>query len=627
MFTKKTALATFCLAGMSLQSLAQAPNAPIKLYLDARQASQKMLHGRLILPVKPGDLTLLYPKWIPGEHGPTGPILNLTGLKLTANGKMIPWERDPVEMFAVRCKVPAGAAEIVATYDFLYSGNTDGFSSGASATSQLAVISWNQALLYPGGNKSDDLKYEAHLMLPEGWKYGTALQTTTESAEGIAFKPVSLTTLVDSPVAAGVHFRKIPIGDDDGKKHEIDLIGDSEASLGMPDGMIASYKQLVKETGVLFGARHYGQYKFLFTLSDHVASFGLEHHESSDDRVGEKTFTDESKRKNSASLLPHEFFHSWNGKYRRPAGLATSSYDQPMKGELLWVYEGLTDYYGEVLASRCGLYTPADIRERFASVASDMENAVGRKWRPLADTAVAAQLLYSAPREWQAVRRGTDFYSEGDLLWLEVDTIIRQKTEGKSSLDDFCRAFHGGKNSLPLVKSYVLNDIVTDLNRIAPYDWSGFFKSRVYDVNPHAPLGGIENSGWKLVFNEIPNEYDKSGEDSNKSASFITTLGFSVSENGNVSDLLPGSPAALAGVSPGQKVIAVNGKKYSAEGMKDAVTAAKTPSVNIEVLAEDGDNYRTFKLDYHGGLRYPHLERDTSKPDLLTEIMKAHAKR
>ena len=626
MFRKNSLLWFSCFIGLSLSGIASAQNSTIKLYLDARQASQKALHGRLILPVKSGELTLLYPKWIPGEHGPTGPILNLIGLKLTANDKTIPWERDQAEMFAVRCKVPAGVTEIAATYDFLYSGNTDGFSSGASATSQLAVINWNQALLYPAGTKSDDLKYEAHLMLPEGWKYGTALQTATESAEGIAFKPVSLTTLIDSPVATGVHFRKIPIGDDDGKNHEIDLIGDSEACLAMPDGMIASYKQLVKETGVLFGARHYGQYKFLFTLSDHVASFGLEHHESSDDRVGEKTFTDESKRKNSASLLPHEFFHSWNGKYRRPAGLATSSYDQPMKGELLWVYEGLTDYYGEVLASRCGLYTLSDIRERFASVASDMENAVGRKWRPLADTAVAAQLLYNAPREWQAFRRGTDFYSEGDLIWLEVDTIIRQKTQGKKSLDDFCRAFHGGQNSLPLVKPYVLNDIVKDLNRIAPYEWSGFFKSRVYDVNPHAPLGGIENAGWKLVFNETPNEYDKSGEDSNKYASFIATLGFSVGENGNVSDLLPGSPAALAGVSPGQKVIGVNGKKYSAEGMKDAISAAKTPSVIIELLAEDGDNFRTFKLDYHGGLRYPHLERDATKPDLLTEIIKAHAK-
>ena len=608
-----------CLASGSL-----AQNVPVRLYVDAKQAPQKVLHGRLVMPVKSGELTLMYPKWIPGEHGPTGPLMNLTGLKLSSGGKVLSWERDPVEMYAIKCQIPAGVTELEATYDFLFSGSTDGFSAGASATSQLAVISWNQVLLYPKGAKSDDLKYEAHLSLPADWKFGTALNATQESAEGISFKPVSLTTLVDSPVAAGKHFRAIPLGDDAGKNHEIDLIGDSEAALAMPDTMISSYKQLVRETGILFGARHYSQYKFLFTLSDHVSSFGLEHHESSDDRLAEKAFVEEGQRKTSAGLLPHEFFHSWNGKYRRPAGLATSAYEEPMKGELLWVYEGLTDYYGEVLASRCGLYTLADFRERLASTASQMDSTVGRKWRPLADTATAAQLLYTAPREWQAFRRGTDFYPEGDLIWLEADSIIRKNTAGAKSLDDFCKLFHGGENSLPSVKPYGLTDVLATLNQVTPYDWKGFFKQRVYDVNAKAPLGGIENCGWKLVYNDIPNELDKASEDSNKYADFYSTLGFTLSENGNVKDIIPGSPSFLAGVSPGQKVMAVNGKKYTPEAMREAIKGGVKSS--IDLLMEDGDNYQTLPIQYHGGLRYPHLERDESKPDLLTEIIKAHAK-
>ncbi|MGH9354474.1 MAG: M61 family peptidase, partial [Terriglobia bacterium] len=403
----------------------------------------------------PGPLTLYYPKWIPGEHAPDGPILNLTGLKFSANGEPVRWRRDLLDMFAFHVTVPAGAATLDVKLDYIEPEATSGFSAGASATDKLLVLSWNQNLLYPSGMRAQEIIYHPTLRLPEGWKFGTALPVEKQSGSGIEFKPVALNRLVDSPVIAGQYLRVVnvtPPGEP--IHHEMDIAADSEAALDISPTLVGNYTNLVAQTWALFGARHYRDYHFLLTLSDHVAHFGLEHHESDDSRVQERSLIDPNLRLLMADLLPHEFVHSWNGKFRRPADLSPDYYDKPMQDDLLWVYEGLTNYLGDLLATRTGLWTPRQYREYLASVAAMLgPGRPGRTWRPLQDTADAAQLLYFAPDEWTNWRRSVDYYQEGDLIWLEVNTKIRSLTHGHKSLKDFCRLFYGGPNEGPQLKT------------------------------------------------------------------------------------------------------------------------------------------------------------------------------
>jgi predicted metalloprotease with PDZ domain len=606
-----------------------APLAPITIALDATDAPRKILHAHLRIPAKPGPLTLLYPKWIPGEHGPTGPITDLAGLKISAGGTSVPWRRDDVEMCAFHVNVPAGADALEVALDFLLPATTDGFSSAASSTANLAVLSWNQVLLYPEGYASDDLIYEARLTLPDGWKYGTALPemrpqiTFGRGKSGpINFKPVSLTTLVDSPVIAGSHFRTIKLTESAAPSFQIDMVSDSDAALEMSPEQIANYTRLVVETNKLFGGHHYEHYHFLYTLSDYVAHFGLEHHESSDDRVAERTLLDEPLRKASADLLPHEFVHSWNGKYRRPAGLATPDYEQPMKGELLWVYEGLTEYLGSILAARSGLRSTEDQHEHLAVIAAYLDRYPGRTWRALLDTTVAAQLLYNAQGAWNSWRRGVDFYDEGELIWLEADTIIRQQTKGARSLDDFCRRFHGAPNTAPMVKPYTFDEVVNTMNDVAPYDWRAFFNQRLNSNDPRAPLGGLVNGGWRLVYTDVQSDYEKALEGANKTADFSYSIGIKLGEDGGIGDTMPGMPAYAAGLGPGMKIIGVNRNAFSVEAVREAIRAAKDSSAAIELLVQNGGSLKAYQISYHDGERFPHLEREPSHPDLLQQIIK-----
>jgi predicted metalloprotease with PDZ domain len=595
--------------------------APINIAVDATEAPRKILHARLSIPASPGPLTLMYPKWIPGEHGPTGPITDLAGLKVSAAGKTIPWRRDEVEMYAFHIDVPAATTAIDVSLDFLLPATVSGFSSAASATARLAVINWNQVLLYPQGWGSDQLTYIASLRLPEGWSHGTALPAAEEKGGTIKFKPVSLTTLVDSPVIAGSRFRSIKLTEGAGPSFEIDMVSDNAEALMMSPDDIAHYRRLVAEAEALFGAHHYQHYHFLYTLSDYTAHFGLEHHESSDDRVAERTLLDPSLRKYNAGLLPHEFVHSWNGKYRRPAGLATPSYEQPMKGELLWVYEGLTEYLGDILTPRCGLWSAEEYRDNLARIAAYLDRYPGRTWRPLIDTTVAAQLLYGASSGWASWRRGVDFYDEGELLWLEADVLIRQKTNGARSLDDFCKRFHGGQNTPPTLKTYTFDDVVNTLNEVAPYDWRGLLTTRLNSTDARAPMGGISGAGWKLVFTEVQSDYLKAYEQAKKSADFSFSIGLLIGEDGSITDVIPNTVAAGAGLGPGMKLTAVNGSRYSIQGLHEAVRAAKSRSISIDLMVENGEMVKPCKLDYHDGERFPHLERDASKPDLLEKII------
>ncbi len=447
----------------------------MKLRVDITDAPRHILHASMTIPAKPGPMTLLYPEWIPGEHGPTGPIVDLVGLKITAAGKTIPWTRDAVNMYAFHVTVPAGASALDATFDFISPPDAAGFTSGASATTELAVLNWNQVLLYPQGVPSDQWQLQASLKVPNGWKYGTALPIARESGNEIEFKPSPLNTLIDSPVSAGAHYRTIELGNSLGESHYLHVAGDSERAIELSDDLIQHYKNLVQETGALFESRHYRSYHFLLTLSDHVASFGLEHHESSDDRIGERGMIDDVTRKVNADLLPHEFTHSWNGKYRRPAGLATPDYAEPMKGGLLWVYEGLTQYLGQILTPRSGLLTPEEFREDLAITAAALDHKYGRDWRPLEDTAVAAQLLYNSREDYAGYRRGVDYYDEGTLIWLEADVLIRDLSRGAKSLNDFCRSFEGGPGGTPALQNIYVRRCCGRIKRRPALRLGGFF--------------------------------------------------------------------------------------------------------------------------------------------------------
>jgi predicted metalloprotease with PDZ domain len=599
---------------------------PIRLAVDATQAPQKILHARMQIPVQAGPFTLVYPKWLPGEHMPTGPIIQVAGLKFSGGGKTIPWRRDLVDMFAFHLDVPAGVTTLDAELDFLLSAPGQGYSSGASATASLDVLSWNTVLLYPAGRKARDVTFLPSLRLPAGWKFGTALPGAKQTGDTVEFAEVPLDTLVDSPVLAGKYFRTIQLTPGQNPRHVMDIAADSAAALAMPPDMELEFRQLVDETGALYGSRHYRDYHFLVTLSDDVAHFGLEHHESSDDRTYERSLIDDVERIYFAGLLPHEMTHSWNGKYRRPADLTTPDFQQPMKDDLLWVYEGLTEYLGDVLTARSGLWTTGQMRENLARLAAMYTNQPGRAWRPLQDTADSAPFLYEAKDDWSNWRRGTDFYDESELLWLDVDSMIRKQTSGQKSMNDFCKAFHGGPGGEPALKTYRFEDVVATLNGVAPYDWAGFLRARLDGLSANTPIEGVEASGWKLVYNEAPNEIEADRGAVKGQADLSYSIGMTVSEDGLVIDVMHGGPAYNAGIGPGMKVAAVYGQQFSTEALKEAVVAAQSATSPIQILVANGAQFQTFSVDYHGGLRYPHLERDSSKTDYLSEILRPLAR-
>ncbi len=595
----------------------------IRVNVDATDAPRRIFHVHLTMPAKSGPMTLLYPEWIPGEHGPTGPVVDLVGLRITGNGQTIPWKRDDVNMFAFHVNVPAGVSSLDVVFDQISPPDASGFTSGASTTTELAVLNWNQLLLYPDGTKSDAVRFQASLKVPDGWRYGTALPIARESGNQIEFQPSSLTTLVDSPVSTGKHYKTVELGRDGSIAHYLHLAGDSDRAVDITPQQIEHYKNLVKEAGALFGSRHYRSYHFLYTLSDHVASFGLEHHESSDDRVGERGLTDPNVEKFEADLLPHEFTHSWNGKFRRPAGLATGDYSDPMKGDLLWVYEGLTQYLGEILTPRSGLLTPAEFREKLAMTAAALDRKEGRKWRPLEDTAVAAQILYGARSDYAEYRRGVDYYDEGTLIWLDADVTIRKMSGGKKSLNDFCKLFHGGPGGAPALKTYTFDDVVAALNSVQPYDWAAFLRDRVQKIQPRAPMGGIEGGGWKLIYTADRSGMWRAFEEERKQANLMYSIGLIVKEDGAVADIAFGGAAQKAGVAPDDRLIAVNNRQFTADVLRQAVAASKG---GIDLLVKSGEYYRVARVDYSGGEKYPHLVRDESKPDLLSEIIRPIAK-
>ena len=594
----------------------------ITISVDATNAPRKIFHARLTIPASAGTLTLYYPKWIPGEHGPTGPIQDLTGLQFTANGQTLKWRRDLLDGWTFHVEVPAGASAVNASLDFVSPTGEEGlFTGGASATDKMTVLSWNTVLLYPAGWTSDELTYQASLRLPEGWKFGTPLPIASQSGSEIKFNPVPLSTLVDSPVIAGQYLRIVPLSEN--PRQELDIAADHPGDLDAPQEVLDPYKSLTDQALKLFGAQHFRDYHFLYSLSDHVAHFGLEHHESNDSRTSERSLVDPDPRLLASGLLSHEYVHSWNGKYRRPADLTTPDYEKPMQDDLLWVYEGLTSYLGDLLSARSGIRNPNEYRENLAAMAARLDHVPGRIWRNLQDTADGVPWMQGAPPQWESWRRTVDYYDEDVLNWLWVDTIIREQTHGQKSLDDFCKLFHGGQSGPPEVKTYTFDDVVNTLNQVAAYDWRSFWTERLTNHGPGAPLTGIERSGWKLVYDENPSELTKVRKRELKEVDAEYSIGLLLDENGNIIDTVEGMPAAKAGIGPGMKLAAINGRRFSADVLSDALRAGKNSSEPLELLIENTEYFKTFKIDYHGGEKYAHLVRDESKPDVLSEIIKA----
>ena len=597
---------------------------PIRLTVDLRDAPRQVYHARETIPVAPGVVGLRYAKWIPGEHMPSGPITDLVGLRITASDTPLSWQRDPEDMYLLRVDVPEHVDRIDVALDYL-TPTVPGLSGNSSAaTTQLAMLAWNTVALYPDGEKASEIRFEPIIELPAGWEPATSLRTSDRNGSRVTYDVVSLETLIDSPVISGAHHRSLLLPAPAGlPNHTVQLVADSDAAIGTDLPVYKAFDHIVPEAFAIFGAHHYRDYVFLVGLSDHFTPSGLEHHESSDNRLTERELIEKDLRSRYGDVFAHEYVHSWNAKYKRPAGLATMDYQRPMVGDLIWVYEGLTQYLGQVLATRSGFWSDEQAREQFAQQAASLAYTPGRQWRTLLDTSRSAQLLYPARTDGSAWRRSYDFYSEGAMLWLEVDALIRQGSKGRRSIDDFCKAFFGPPTSPPQVIPFTRAELVDALNSVTPLDWETFFHERVDTLQAAPPTRGIEAAGWKLVYDDKPNSILESlaSDPASIGIDLRYSLGIRLSQHGQIIDVVQGQAAAVAGVSVGSEIVAVNSRAYSRERLTDAIEYAARARVPIELLVKNADQYSTFRLDYHDGERYPHLARDATKPDLLSKIL------
>ena len=627
--------ALFCL--ISLRAHAQTGPRPIQIVADLTEAPRKLYHAEIDLPVKAGPLTLVTPEWIPGNHRPNGPVENITGAVFTVNGQTLAWRRDDVNLFEFHLTIPNGATTLHAHLDCIVTSR---------ANTKLAVLEWEKLLLYPANVPVRDILIQPSVTAPSGWGIGTALsplengQTpppntgVDESAHAplqgsttTRYAPTTVEQLEDSPVIAGQYFHEFPLAPDVTPKHYIDVVADEEADANLRPEFLAEISNLVRETGPMYGSRHYSVYHFLLTLSDTAGGEGLEHGQSSDNGVREKEFSDAAHQIGEADLLPHEFTHSWNGKYRRPARLYQPDFSTPQQGDLLWVYEGMTQYLGNVLAARSGLKSQEQYRDLLAMSAASLDEKPGREWRSTEDAAISSSILRAPDLAWGNWRRAQDYYQEGELVWLDADTLIRKLTNDKKSLNDFTRVFLGkGGNTGPLIVPYELPEIVADLNQIAPYDWAKFFHDRIVDINPRADLDGIERGGYKLVFTDKPTKGEtalaSSGSRRGAGVNVWYSLGLRVTSDGTISDVRWNGPGDKAKLSPGQRIFAVNGLVFSPTVLKDAVRDAKGKSEPIHLILQASQFVSLADIDYHDGERYPALVRIEGTPDYLDEITK-----
>lgn len=621
----------FCLLGLPFSMRAQVPAAApavsdqdypgvISLAVDATDVSRRIYRVRERIPVQPGPLKLWYPQWIPGNHAATGPINQFAGLLIAGNDQRIEWQRDPLDVYAFHLQVPPGVTTLDIEFQSLSPTADD--QGRVAMTTELMSVQWSRLLLYPAGYDARRIRFEPSLRLPEGWRFGSALETAGTEGGVNRFQALALVDLLDSPVYAGRYFRRFDL--DPGAKVPVhlDVVADAPELLEAKPEILAAHRALVKQADRVFGARPFVHYDFLLALSDQFSGIGLEHHQSSENGTfpgyltGDAPFTDNY-------LLPHEYVHSWNGKFMRPAMLWTPHYNTPMQDDLLWVYEGQTEFWAWVLATRTGLYTPPQAQEVIAATAATYAHRAGRAWRNLQDTVYQGIVDFNdAPQAWESWQRGYDFYDEGILVWLDVDMRLRELSKGKRSLDDFARDFLGGYGGRVEARRYAFDDVVQALDRVQAHDWAAYLRDRVDRHGPAAPLGGLVRAGWKLVYNDTPNAAIADAEGDGEYDDFRFSLGVSIaSDEGRINEVLWDGPAYRAGIAKDMQVVAVNGIAYKAERLKRAVIAAKPGTQSIELLLRQGEAYRSARIDYHGGLRYPHLERIGGTPDRLQQVL------
>jgi len=611
--------------GWSHAAIAAGPT--LQIEVDARDLPRRLLHTRIQMPCQPGKLRLWFPKWVPGTHGPGGPVQNVGGLRLeTPDGKPVPWRRDEIEPYRVECDVPDGVRSINVRLDVICNQPAvaaAGYLSYGNAS--VGIINWSTCLLYPEGPSRDDIRVHLSLRLPQDWRFATALKTEPAPAESgrATFQTVSLGELVDSPLVGGEHLRTISLDSGAYPPAFLDLVSESPGALEIGPNVVQLYSRVVREAGELFGACHYSEYHFLVTCSDDLGYLGLEHLTSSLNGVYEHDLKDDARRKGwVANLLPHEYVHSWCGKFRRPAGMCTPDFHTPEKTKLLWVYEGLAEYLGEVLMVRSGLVDLKEYREMLALTISTLSHREGRRWRSLEDTAVASHLLRRGNPNWIDLRREQDYYFEGLLIWLEADAIIRACSQGKNSLDDFCRKFLGKNPSTAKVVPYELPDVMKVLRELADFDWEQFLTVRVTQPQEALPLDVVGRCGYRLQYATQPSAYLTHHE--RDSITARDSLGLTFSGDGSIVNVIPGMIGDRAGLAPGMKVIGVNNKTFSRQRLLDAL-ADSVAARKIELLLIEGERFRTVVLNYADGPRYLELVRDESKPDILAEILKPRA--
>ena len=618
----RTLLATALLASATLLHAAE-QKPPITITADLSDASRRLFHAEIELPVKAGPLTLTTPEWIPGNHRPTGPAEDITGVVFTANGHTIPWRRDDSDLFAFHLLIPKGVTSLHAHLDCIVTHRI---------TDKIAVLEWEKLLLYPAKTPVRSIAIQPSVTVPTAWGIGTALTPISpydpqHPAGGtVNYALTNVEQLEDSPVITGEYFHEFALAPDVTPKHFIDVVSDEKEDSNLRPALLAELANLVRETGALYTSRHYNQYHFLLTLSDVAGGEGLEHGQSSDNGVGEKGFSDARHQLAESDLLSHEFTHSWNGKYRRPNNLYQTDFHEIQQGSLLWVYEGMTHYLGNVLAARSGLKTQAQYRDMLALSAAELEYKTGREWRSTGDTAIAASILRGGSPVWSNWKRGQDYYQEGELLWLDADTLIRKQTNNEKSLNDFEHIFLGkGGDTGPLIVTYGFDELVKDLNQVTPYDWATFLHDRVDNLHPHADLAGIEQGGYKLVFTDKQTDSEKtltSTEGRRAGIDVWYSIGIRATSEGKISDVRWSGPADKARFAPGQRILAVNGRAFSTDVLREAIKQSKSSSSPLRFITESETYINNVEVDYHDGERYPSLERIASAPAYLDDITK-----
>ena len=594
----------------------------IRLSVDASDLERRIVHVHETLSGVGTDTVLLYPKWLPGTHAPEGTIDRLAGIRITANGAPVSWSRDPVDVFAFHVHPGSGVRSIDIDFDYL--SPTSPKVGAIEISRDILLLEWNELVLYPAGYFARQIPVEASLTLPVDWKLASALETMTASGRETKFKRVSLETFIDSPVYAGRYTARLDLDPNGAAPVHLNLFADRPELLAVKPEQLQAHRSLVQQAYKVFGSHHYAHYDFLYSLSDQVQQNGLEHHQSSEDGSDPDSFTEWNKTASGRDLLAHEFTHSWNGKFRRPADLWTPNYNVPMQDSLLWVYEGQTQYWGQVLTARSGLWTQQQALDQIALTAAYYDVQAGRRWRALQDTTNDEIINPRRPMSWPNWQRFEDYYEESQLIWLDADTLIRERSQGKRSLDDFARTFFGIYEGSFTTVAYTFDDVVKALNTVEPYDWAAFLRARLDSVGKPAPLDGLRRGGYKLVFSDTPSELLKEHEDHSKRVNLLFSIGVEIDDkDGSVREVLWDSAAFKAKVTESSVLLAINGAAYSADVLKDAIRSAKGTKLPIELIVKSGDRYRVLALDYHEGLRYPHLEREASAPARLDDILAA----